>query len=81
MNECDNNPCDENAMCENTDGSFTCTCINDYTGDGFTCTGNDGYNNYGIHIIFPQKKTILNKLNSVENIGTHYYPFPAKFII
>ena len=40
VNECSGNPCDINGLCENTDGSFTCTCNGGYTGDGFTCTGN-----------------------------------------
>ena len=32
-------PCDENANCVNTPGSFSCTCNEGYSGDGFTCTG------------------------------------------
>ena len=31
--------CDNNATCNNTVGSYTCTCNIGYTGDGFTCTG------------------------------------------
>ncbi|XP_042183095.1 sushi, von Willebrand factor type A, EGF and pentraxin domain-containing protein 1 isoform X4 [Oncorhynchus tshawytscha] len=30
--------CDEHASCQNTDGSYTCTCIHPYTGDGKNCT-------------------------------------------
>eukprot|EP00063_Salmo_salar_P087678 XP_014062513.1 PREDICTED: sushi, von Willebrand factor type A, EGF and pentraxin domain-containing protein 1-like isoform X2 [Salmo salar] len=30
--------CDEHASCQNTDGSYTCTCIYPYTGDGKNCT-------------------------------------------
>ncbi|XP_035375850.1 sushi, von Willebrand factor type A, EGF and pentraxin domain-containing protein 1 isoform X3 [Electrophorus electricus] len=30
--------CDENASCQNTDGSYICTCFFPYTGDGKTCT-------------------------------------------
>lgn len=29
--------CDPNASCENTDGSFTCTCEAGYSGDGVNC--------------------------------------------
>ena len=30
--------CDENADCSNTIGSYDCSCITGYSGDGFTCT-------------------------------------------
>ena len=39
INECTGTPiCDTNADCADTPGSFTCTCNQGYTGDGFTCT-------------------------------------------
>ena len=31
--------CSPNAQCDNTDGSFTCTCLPGFSGDGFTCEG------------------------------------------
>ena len=31
--------CDENANCTNTDGSYTCSCLSGYSGDGVTCVG------------------------------------------
>ena len=34
--------CDSSATCQNTDGSYTCSCINGYTGDGITCRGTLG---------------------------------------
>ncbi|XP_076814750.1 IgGFc-binding protein-like [Clavelina lepadiformis] len=37
INECRTNPCDENASCTNTDGSFVCRCNAGYTGDGTRC--------------------------------------------
>ena len=40
IDECqEQSPCDANAMCTNTLGSFTCVCNDGYQGDGLTCTG------------------------------------------
>ena len=40
MNECKRNqPCDVNAICTNTEGSYVCTCHPGYTGNGLSCTG------------------------------------------
>ena len=36
---CASNPCDVNAECSSSVGSFSCACNPGYTGDGFTCTG------------------------------------------
>ena len=38
-NECDpsRSPCDLNANCTNTKGSFECQCKPGFTGDGFRC--------------------------------------------
>ena len=32
--------CDLNASCENSDGTFSCTCNAGYNGDGTTCSEN-----------------------------------------
>ena len=32
--------CSLNATCNNTEGSFNCTCKPGFTGNGFSCTGN-----------------------------------------
>lgn len=40
INECSENiPCDLNAGCVNTEGSFNCTCMAGYTGNGTQCGG------------------------------------------
>lgn len=40
-NECNSgaHDCHSQAYCNNTDGSFTCTCNEGYCGDGRLCTG------------------------------------------
>ena len=37
VNECLNNPCEQ--LCENTDGSFVCSCSDGYTVNGRMCDG------------------------------------------
>jgi hypothetical protein len=40
VNEClSNSTCDADATCNNTEGSYTCTCDSGYSGDGFSCDG------------------------------------------
>ena len=40
MDECeDENECDPNALCTNTEGSYICRCIRGYEGDGKSCKG------------------------------------------
>jgi hypothetical protein len=40
----DTHTCDSNAVCSNTEGSYTCACGAGYNGDGEVCYG--GYRNY-----------------------------------
>ena len=41
INECELeiDPCNSNANCTDTDGSFSCTCKEGFEGDGLNCTG------------------------------------------
>jgi len=41
IDECETNTdnCDVNAHCNNTKGSFQCTCNTGYSGDGVRCEG------------------------------------------
>ena len=42
IDECQKNThdCHLNATCQNTNGSFVCTCLFGFNGDGRNCTGN-----------------------------------------
>ena len=42
IDECQKNThdCHLNATCQNTNGSFVCTCLFGFNGDGRSCTGN-----------------------------------------
>ena len=41
VDECDigMENCDANAGCTNSDGSYTCSCLSGYSGDGAYCYG------------------------------------------
>ena len=39
IDECQEKRCGTNATCNNTEGSFRCTCNIGYYGDGYNCTG------------------------------------------
>ena len=45
IDECTNgtHSCDVNAVCNNTRGSYNCTCKDGFHGDGETCMGNYCY--------------------------------------
>ena len=36
----DTNECASKALCTNTEGSYLCSCLAGYQGDGENCTGN-----------------------------------------
>ena len=42
INEClkEIHDCDVNAVCNNTQGSYKCTCEDGFQGNGTKCTGN-----------------------------------------
>lgn len=50
IDECSSgHTCDSSASCQNTDGSYVCTCDGGYTGDGHTCRGMSLFNWYTAH--------------------------------
>ena len=52
VNECmaATSPCDANAECTNSAGSFSCSCNTGFTGDGMTCNGKSISSNRVIEI-------------------------------
>ena len=67
-NECEtgNHECHLNADCNNTVGSYTCTCQEGYFGDGFQCAG------IRTLITLPGVK-ICGKCNSKKSAEVHKY--------
>ena len=43
VNECLEDPCGVNAVCVNSEGSFTCTCKNGFTRNGTKCLGKTAF--------------------------------------
>ena len=45
IDECsaDTSPCDENADCTNSNGSYRCSCKQGFTGNGSSCNGTANY--------------------------------------
>ena len=39
IDECVSSPCNTNASCTNTPGSFVCICATGFSGDGQSCIG------------------------------------------
>ena len=52
-------PCDSNANCSNTIGSFICTCLIGFTGDGHSCEGEADFQLgkwIGYHLLFQMRR-------------------------
>ncbi|CAH3184475.1 unnamed protein product, partial [Porites evermanni] len=68
INECKEGThnCSSNAVCNNTKGSYNCTCKPGYEGDGNNCTGNFFLN----LVIFLPLFNMISDINEC-NAGTH----------
>jgi hypothetical protein len=64
VNECalgtDN--CHDNGTCDNTNGSFACTCNGGYSGDGITCEGRLSI--LAINILYKNCYTLVSNLTN-----------------
>lgn len=70
IDECKTNPCSQYASCLNTNGSYVCTCINGYTGDGNNCTGKMKF------IFLISLKVLLNLSKYLEIKLDFLFPSP-----
>ena len=80
INECrdGSNRCDENARCDNTLGSYSCTCNDGFTGDGFRCAAaqqtakplecEPGYKPWGQRCMGEYENFLLWAANSVNHL-------------
>ena len=69
INECvADSPCEANAVCYNTESSYSCQCGEGYSGDGSNCEG--------IYIPCPQVKTKQVTINFTIKIGVVYIIWP-----
>ena len=55
--------CDSNANCTNTQGSFTCSCQDGYTGDGKNCSGEVLFLLHINTFLFYLRDTSTNRFN------------------
>ncbi|XP_078681186.1 uncharacterized protein LOC144916075 [Branchiostoma floridae x Branchiostoma belcheri] len=71
--ECLTSPCDSNANCINTIGSFTCQCQSAFYGDGFTCQPicSPGYTMHGgyCYMLSPVPGRAIDALNYCTSQG------------
>ena len=76
INECTANVhnCDANAFCNNTEGSYKCTCSSGYDGNGISCTGKLLW-----PIDFSQKKKQCMYFNSLIFFISFHFKFSFSF--
>jgi hypothetical protein len=73
VNEClSNSTCDANATCNNTEGSYTCTCDSGYSGDGISCDGM-----HCTKVVITTRNTALDRPNL--GLGTRMVATPRLY--
>lgn len=74
IDECfDNFPCDDNANCTNTDGSFLCKCNNGYSGSGLVCSSEwDPLILSLQHTVFPDDQVFFSPAFAQTSMSVSY---------
>ena len=78
FDECANNTdnCDVNAYCNNTVGSYNCTCYPEYTGNGTSCTGEFLDNTLSFYHIL----LLLRNATRVSNVLFLMFKFESLYV-
>ena len=64
INECLSHPCDGNATCTNTPGSYICECSNGFSGNGLICIS--GFSECFLNVLKSTPFQILMSAISLE---------------
>ena len=65
--------CDVNAVCNNTHGSYTCTCKAGYSGNGKSCTGEFLKVHLTPNFLFGRDETLQHSHKEFDNIISIWY--------
>ena len=75
VNECsaDSKPCDDNADCSNTEGSYSCRCKSGFIGNGTTCEGSE-------HLTMRKAVSPLANVNLIWGVEVCLLYFRENFV-